>query len=694
MLGIAAGHRVRAREAQGQRHGVRRADRRLGTAVGEVERRAARADAARVPLQRRRRDVHPGQHEPRRRRHDSRHRRSRRARTIDSLLAPQFAIGRRAGRRRASSTRIKHPAQVQSGAAYSGFKNWLLEADYSWVGWNSFKDLPVEFAGPAKASSRVLIEDYNNSSAIRLGAEYTIPSDLWKLRAGFVGAPSAAPAETVTPLLPEQDRNYWTLGLGVPFAKKWTVDAAYAHVSTPGARGRIAERVSESQTAAQLNTGVFHLSANIFSLTAQGQLLTDQETTDVTHASWQSAARSCSARPPSCSPATATRTFSARARQPAVQQLRRDRQQHHRGLPVGRDQRFHAAAVVRRSLLAKQMGTRYGVRRRCSMPGCRPPINNFQTQTRVTLPGQPASTATTCALRSPKLGDHQPEQRRCSGHHRRRSDRDPSARARSVLTRSSFWAAKRWSRRRSTRARPSPPSGSETTMCCSFAVTRPAGRGDEPGHLRGELLEDDRTSSSPAPRTSKGVLIGVVQVANAPVMFTSQALLNPRSSRACHAAAGKPITVDPTTCTPTNTSLIGIPIIAQIRAGALPPIIACAKTPTPPIGDIFVLDAAEQVQVKGIIDGYNAYIKAKADSIGFAYYDPNTTLARLATIDAVLGQPRPESREPDCDIWAVRQSWMEFIRSRRAHVQIANDLITVINAKYGTHLAAVVPDVR
>lgn len=187
---------------------------------------------------------------------------------IDSLLAPQFSTGG-ALVSQSASTQIKHPAQIQLGAAYSGAKNWLFEADYSWVGWESFKNLPVDFPGPAKASSRTLIEDYNNSSAIRLGAEYTIPSDMWKLRAGFVGAASAAPAETVTPLLPEQDRNYWTLGVGVPFAKKWTVDAAYAHVSTPGARGRIAERTSESQTAAQLNTGVFHLSANIFSLTVK-----------------------------------------------------------------------------------------------------------------------------------------------------------------------------------------------------------------------------------------------------------------------------------------------------------------------------------------------------------------------------------------------------------------------------------------
>ena len=49
--------------------------------------------------------------------------------------------------------------------------------------------------------------------------------------------------------------------------KNWSVDGTYSHVFTPGARGRIVERTSESQTAAQLNTGVYNLSANVFSLT-------------------------------------------------------------------------------------------------------------------------------------------------------------------------------------------------------------------------------------------------------------------------------------------------------------------------------------------------------------------------------------------------------------------------------------------
>lgn len=182
---------------------------------------------------------------------------------IDALVAPQFSTGG-ALVSQTASTKITHPGQVQAGASYTGFKNWLLEADYAWIAWKSFDKLPITFNGPAPSDT--LLEKYNNSSAIRLGAEYTIPTDGWKLRGGFAGAASAAPPETVTPLLPEQDRFYWNFGVGIPIGKKWTLDGTYSHVATDGARGRIVDRLA-TQTADQVNTGVFSLSANIFSVT-------------------------------------------------------------------------------------------------------------------------------------------------------------------------------------------------------------------------------------------------------------------------------------------------------------------------------------------------------------------------------------------------------------------------------------------
>lgn len=182
---------------------------------------------------------------------------------IDGLVAPQFS-GNGALTAQNAKTEIKHPAQIQGGVAYSGLKNWLFEGDYAWVNWKAFDKLPITFAGPAPSDT--LLENFNNSSAIRLGAEYTIPTDGWKLRAGFAGVSSAAPPETVTPLLPEQDRYYFNAGVGIPIGKTLTLDATYSHVGTSGARGRIVDRTAK-QTADQVNSGVFSLSANIFAVT-------------------------------------------------------------------------------------------------------------------------------------------------------------------------------------------------------------------------------------------------------------------------------------------------------------------------------------------------------------------------------------------------------------------------------------------
>jgi len=179
-----------------------------------------------------------------------------------SALKAQFTSGALVPQK--ASTRITHPAQIQGGVAYTGLKNWLFEGDLAWVGWKRFNELPVNFS---VAPDRVLFEDYNNTLSVRLGAEYTIPTDGWKIRAGFAGASSAAPDVTVTPLLPEQDRWYSTFGVEVPFGTKWKLDGGYAHIATPGARGRIVERTNRAQTAAQLNSGVFAITANVVSVT-------------------------------------------------------------------------------------------------------------------------------------------------------------------------------------------------------------------------------------------------------------------------------------------------------------------------------------------------------------------------------------------------------------------------------------------
>jgi long-subunit fatty acid transport protein len=76
----------------------------------------------------------------------------------------------------------------------------------------------------------------------------------------------------VTPLLPEQDRSYGSIGGRYPINRTFSVDGAYSHIFTPGRRGRIDERTSPTQTADQLNSGAYSLHANIFSISLRASL--------------------------------------------------------------------------------------------------------------------------------------------------------------------------------------------------------------------------------------------------------------------------------------------------------------------------------------------------------------------------------------------------------------------------------------
>lgn len=181
---------------------------------------------------------------------------------MDALLTSQFSSGALVSQ--GGTTELAHPDQAELGVSYDGFDRWLLSADYAWIGWKRFHELDIHFANPA-LGTQTEVSDYNNSSAIRLGAQYSMRND-WQLRFGYAGVATPAPDASVTPLLPDQDRANYTAGIGIPLHQGLTLDASYAYVWTPGRRGRIVGRTSIDQTAAQLNSGVYHLQANIFSL--------------------------------------------------------------------------------------------------------------------------------------------------------------------------------------------------------------------------------------------------------------------------------------------------------------------------------------------------------------------------------------------------------------------------------------------
>jgi len=142
----------------------------------------------------------------------------------------------------------------------------------------------------------------------------------------------------------------------------------------------------------------------------------------------------------------------------------------------------------------------------------------------------------------------------------------------------------------------------------------------------------------------KGVLFGVFAVTALPSLFPAESLYtNPVFNAEFTFAAGGSVTYIPN-CTGSH-ALISIDILAFWQAAGIPKVVSCqAGVPQEPYGDFFVLDTLKQAQFQAAIAGYDAYISAKADSLGWVYFDPNPLLGQLKAAGAVPTLPNLASR--------------------------------------------------
>lgn len=206
----------------------------------------------------------------------------------------------------------------------------------------------------------------------------------------------------------------------------------------------------------------------------------------------------------------------------------------------------------------------------------------------------------------------------------------------------------------------------------------------------------------------EGVLVGTVDVTNAPIFFPAAALLpavpaNPAFA-GFQAATGYnatgtagqqiPLTVD-ANCTG-STALVSFRLASQIAlfrtnpaappAGAHPPHVACGTPATgypAPVGEVFILTAAEQTALDNAVNAYNNFISAKATELGWAYMNPNVLLDSLRTAGQIPTFPNLGSATATFGAWVSLDGVHPTDRTHRA---ITNHIINAINATYGTTL--------
>jgi hypothetical protein len=339
-------------------------------------------------------------------------------------------------------------------------------------------------------------------------------------------------------------------------------------------------------------------------------------------------------------------------------------------------------------LLAGQMGTQYHYPA-LAKPGCPPPTENFQTGAKVG-----GAAAPPCALRiASSVTDvlnnvGVPDARVL----------DPistSAPASNALT--TFILGGKTQVQRALDARPSFVSiwiGNNDVLQAGYTgILAPT-----PGVSNGivstqaqfeasyDLMMKQLRDSMP---DLKGILIGVAQIGSIPLMTPGAAIFaTPAIQAGIDAVAGKHVVINPN-CNG-SPALVTTPLLLpMIKAGTHPAQISCAKgaDPTDPrVGDLFVLDAQEGVTLANVINGYNTYIKGKADALGFAYFDPNPRLAALrGTASSSIFPNYASATAP----FGTAFSFDGVHPTLAGHTIIANELIKAINAKYLTSLQPV-----
>jgi lysophospholipase L1-like esterase len=176
-----------------------------------------------------------------------------------------------------------------------------------------------------------------------------------------------------------------------------------------------------------------------------------------------------------------------------------------------------------------------------------------------------------------------------------------------------------------------------------------------------------------------GALLGVFPLQAPSALFPAESLYtNATLNAEFTAAAGGNVTYIPN-CAGSH-ALISIDILTFWASAGIPKVVSCQRgVPQEPYGDFFILDSLKQDTLETAIGTWNAYIAAKADSLGWAYLDPVALFIPLKESGAI--PPFPNFASPT-------QPFGPFITldgihpSGTAHIAIANALIGAINTQY------------
>lgn len=103
------------------------------------------------------------------------------------------------------------PSMLSLGAAYTFNEKFRIEGNYVYFGWEHFAKLDMAFDNPAMDS--VIQFDYENAWQVRFGATYTAIPNKLDIMAGYVHDTTPQPVEAISPLLPDANKDDYSIGM-------------------------------------------------------------------------------------------------------------------------------------------------------------------------------------------------------------------------------------------------------------------------------------------------------------------------------------------------------------------------------------------------------------------------------------------------------------------------------------------------
>jgi long-chain fatty acid transport protein len=122
------------------------------------------------------------------------------------------------------------PMSVNLGVAFLGVENLVVDVDFFYAFYETYKELVLEYDcvnedPPCDLNLDPLVANWTNAWQISFGAQYTL-FDMLDIRAGYGYVTTPVPDETLDPTLPDGPKHLITVGAGLTFSW-WKLDVGY-----------------------------------------------------------------------------------------------------------------------------------------------------------------------------------------------------------------------------------------------------------------------------------------------------------------------------------------------------------------------------------------------------------------------------------------------------------------------------------